>query len=108
MLESENKSKEIISDKDSEIARLKAQLESNEAHQALTLQNAVSEAEREKDRLKSQSDSEITRLNAMLEQSRIEKELAVKDAVNDLERRRISSAVSLSCKSKGMKSTSSQ
>lgn len=88
VLESENKSREIIADKDTEIARLKAQLENNEAQQALALKNAVSEAEREKDKLKNQSDSEITRLNAMLEQSRIEKELAVKEAVHDLEKQR--------------------
>lgn len=88
VLEAENKNKEILADKDTEIARLKLLLESSETQQALAMQNAVSEVEKERDRLKSQSDSEITRLTAMLDQSRIEKELAVKEAVHDLEKQR--------------------
>lgn len=88
VLEAETKSRELLSDKDAEIARLKSQLESSETQQALALKNAVSEAEREKDRLKNQSDTEITRLTALLEQSRMEKELAVKEAVFDLEKQR--------------------
>lgn len=88
VLEAENKSKEVLAEKDTEIARLKLLLESSESQQALAMQNAVSEAEKERDRLKSQSDGEITRLTAMLEQSRIEKELAVKEAVHDLEKQR--------------------
>lgn len=88
VLEAENKNKEILADKDTEIARLKLLLESSETQQALAMQNAVSEVEKERDKLKSQSDSEITRLTAMLDQSRIEKELAVKEAVHDLEKQR--------------------
>ena len=88
VLEAENKNKEILADKDTEIARLKLLLESSETQQALAMQNAVSEVEKERDKLKSQSESEITRLTAMLNQSRIEKELAVKEAVHDLEKQR--------------------
>lgn len=88
VLEAENKNKEILADKDTEIARLKLLLESSETQQALAMQNAVSEVEKERDKLKSQSESEITRLMAMLNQSRIEKELAVKEAVHDLEKQR--------------------
>lgn len=88
VLEAENKNKEILADKDTEIARLKLLLESSETQQALAMQNAVSEVEKERDKLKSQSESEITRLTAMLDQSRIEKELAVKEAVHDLEKQR--------------------
>ncbi len=88
VLEAENKNKEILADKDTEIARLKLLLESSETQQALAMQNAVSEFEKERDKLKSQSESEITRLTAMLNQSRIEKELAVKEAVHDLEKQR--------------------
>ena len=88
VLEAANKNKEILADKDTEIARLKLLLESSETQQALAMQNAVSEVEKERDKLKSQSESEITRLTAMLNQSRIEKELAVKEAVHDLEKQR--------------------
>lgn len=88
VLEAENKSREMLADKDTEIARLKSRLENSETQKALALQNAVSEVEKERDRLKSQSDSEITRLTAMLEQSKIEKELAVKEAVHELEKQR--------------------
>ncbi len=88
VLEAENKNKEILADKDTEIARLKLLLESSETQQALAMQNAVLEVEKERDKLKSQSESEITRLTAMLNQSRIEKELAVKEAVHDLEKQR--------------------
>ncbi len=88
VLEAENKNKEILADKDTEIARLKLLLESSETQQALAMQNAVSEVEKERDKLKSQSESEMTRLTAMLNQSRIEKELAVKEAVHDLEKQR--------------------
>ena len=88
VLEAENKNKEILADKDTEIARLKLLLESSETQQALAMQNAVSEVEKERDKLKSQSESEITRLTAMLNQSRIEKELAIKEAVHDLEKQR--------------------
>lgn len=88
VLEAENKSREMLADKDTEIARLKSRLENSETQKALALQNAVSEVEKERDRLKSQSDSEITRLTAMLEQSKIEKELAVKEAIHELEKQR--------------------
>ncbi len=58
VLESENKSKGIIADKDSEIARLKAQIESNKVQQELVLKNAVSDAvhdlEKQRDKLNSE------------------------------------------------------
>ena len=58
VLESENKNKGIIADKDTEIASLKAQIESNKVQQELVLKNAVSDAvhdlEKQRDRLSSE------------------------------------------------------
>ena len=58
VLESENKNKGIIADKDTEIASLKAQIESNKVQQELVLKNAVSDVvhdlEKQRDRLSSE------------------------------------------------------
>ena len=44
VLEAENKNKEILADKDTEIARLKLLLESSETQQALAMQNEIGRA----------------------------------------------------------------
>ena len=88
VLETKNKAKEALAEKEKEIARLKSQIENNKSKQELALHSAVSKIEKERDAYKSESDKEIARLTALLEQNKVEKELAVKDAVSELEKQR--------------------
>lgn len=88
VLETENKIKEVLNEKEKEIARLTSRLDQSKVEKELAVKESVSEIEKERDNNKSEADKEIARLTALLEQNKVEKELAVKEAVSELEKQR--------------------
>lgn len=88
VLETENKIKEVLNEKEKEIARLTSRLNQSKVEKELAVKESVSEIEKERDNNKSEADKEIARLTALLEQNKVEKELAVKEAVSELEKQR--------------------
>ena len=88
VLETENKIKEVLNEKEKEIARLTSRLNQSKVEKELAVKESVSEIVKERDNNKSEADKEIARLTALLEQNKVEKELAVKEAVSELEKQR--------------------
>lgn len=88
VLETENKIKEVLNEKEKEIARLTSRLDQSKVEKELAVKESVSEIEKERDNNKIEADKEIARLTALLEQNKVEKELAVKKAVSELEKQR--------------------
>lgn len=88
VLETENKIKEVLNEKEKEIARLTSRLDQSKVEKELAVKESVSEIEKERDNNKIEADKEIARLTALLEQNKVEKELAVKEAVSELEKQR--------------------
>lgn len=88
VLETENKIKEVLNEKEKEIARLTSRLDQSKVEKELAVKESVSEIEKERDNNKNEADKEIARLTALLEQNKVEKELAVKEAVSELEKQR--------------------
>ncbi len=81
--QTESEYKDILSDKDAQIAKLQAQIDSLKKDQKL----AVAEAVAKKDKEISEKKNEITVLNAQIKSSEKETELAVEKALSEAEKK---------------------
>ncbi len=81
--QTESEFKDVLSGKDAEIAKLKAQIDSLKKDQKI----AVAEAVAKKDKEISEKKNEITELNAQIKNSEKDTELAVEKALSDAEKK---------------------